>query len=62
MCLNLTDPESIKTFYPLSTEMLVILKVKSTRISPCIDSVHINNFVFFIEMQIKSINSKMMIF
>lgn len=61
MCLNLTDPESIKTFYPLSTEMLVILKVKSTRISPGIDSVHINNFVFFIEMQIKSINSKMMI-
>lgn len=62
MCLNLTDPESIKTFYPLSTEILVILKVKSTRISPCIDSVHINNFVFFIEMQIKSINSKIMIF
>lgn len=47
MYLNLIDPESIKTFYPLSTEILVILKVKSTRMSPCIDSVHINNFVFY---------------
>lgn len=58
MYLNLIDPESIKTFYPLSTEILVILKVKSTRISPCIDSVHINNFVFLLKWKSSQLTAK----